>query len=1002
VQDVILIPQRSSPTDNDNVKRAVLAYGAVFITIFYDDANYNAGSKSYNYMPAASDKLKSPNHAVAVVGWDDNFDRNRFTNPPSGNGAFILRNSWGTSWGEAGYFYLSYYDAVAGIVDPMNSFDGIEVTSNWTRVYQYDELGWIKSYGGSSDTAWFANVFTAQDAESIGAAAFYAATPNAPYSISVYTGVQDVPTSGSLAGTTTGTILTAGYHTIPLATPVSVTAGSRFAVVVRLQTPGFKYPVPVELAVSGESSAAASHPGESYTSGDGSSWSDLTKWDATANVCLKAFSNKAGSGNVSVTIASNPPGQTITVDGTPYSSAKLFTWATGSNHTVNAGSPQGSGATRYVFANWSDGGAQSHSLNITQAGTFTANFTTQYLLTTSASPTAGGSVAPSPNPADHYYNGGTSVQVTATAASGYAFDSWSTGLSGAANPATITLSQPLTVTAVFRTAAATTIATSPAGLNVVVDGATYAAPHSFNWTVNSTHTVNATSPQGTGTRYAFSKWSDNGNQSHTLTVTAGGATFTATYNPQYLLTAQTTPSGSGSVTATPSSTDGYYAAGTAVALKAVAAGGFTFSQWTGALSGATNPQSVTMSGPRTVTAAFGAASSGMANDEIPGAAAIGSLPYKGSQGTRGASSNKTDPTHSCTGSQDARTVWFNFVPSFTGVANISTLGSDYDTVLSTYSGVTGDELACSDDANELTNTSLLALGVTKGQAVIIEVSAYGSTGIGGNLVLNITGQALALAPNDEIPNSGKISGLPSNVSEITRTATTNSTDPYHSCTGAQDGNSVWFFYVATYTGRIRVNTIGSDYDTVLTGYSGITGDELACNDDIDDSTTASEIEFRVTKGLTYYFEVTSWNGGSGGLLVLNSMPLDVPPVNDEIDSALGIPTLPYTIQEDTVDATEADYDPVHSCTGDWDLRTVWFWYTATFTGSLRMNTFGSEYDTVLSVYDGDTGYELACNDDAADDTFQSAISLNVTAGKTYWIEVSEYDDPDWAAAAGCS
>jgi hypothetical protein len=103
-----------------------------------------------------------------------------------------------------------------------------------------------------------------------------------------------------------------------------------------------------------------------------------------------------------------------------------------------------------------------------------------------------------------------------------------------------------------------------------------------------------------------------------------------------------------------------------------------------------------------------------------------------------------------------------------------------------------------------------------------------------------------------------------------------------------------------------------------------------------------------------------------------------------------------------VNATEADYDPVHSCTGDWDLRTVWFWYTATFTGSLRMNTFGSEYDTVLSVYDGDTGYELACNDDAADDTFQSAISLNVTAGKTYWIEVSEYDDPDWAAAAGCS
>jgi hypothetical protein len=122
------------------------------------------------------------------------------------------------------------------------------------------------------------------------------------------------------------------------------------------------------------------------------------------------------------------------------------------------------------------------------------------------------------------------------------------------------------------------------------------------------------------------------------------------------------------------------------------------------------------------------------------------------------------------------------------------------------------------------------------------------------------------------------------------------------------------------------------------------------------------------------------------------MSEDVPPDNDDIDYAVAIPTLPYTIQEDTVAATEDDSDPWHTCTGDWDLRTVWFYYTATFNGTVRINTFGSDYDTVLSVYDGDTGDEIECNDDASDDTYQSAVDLPVTAGKSYWIEVSEYDD----------
>ena len=993
IQDVLVIPHRTSDTDNDNIKRAVMAYGGVEMAIFIDTPYYNQTNKSYYYPAPASGQPKSQDHAVTVVGWDDNYDRNRFTNTPPGNGAFIIKNSWGTGWGEAGFFYLSYYDAVAGRQSPMTSFYGVELTSNWSRQYQYDDFGLTGYRGFSSDTAWFANEFTAQDTESIGAVAFWVAAPNAAYSISVYTGVQDVPTSGQLAGAaTTGTSATAGYHTFKLNNPVSVTPGMRFAVVVKLQTPSFNTPAPVSYAVDGSTSAATAHPGNGFISSNGTTWKDVTTIESTESVCLKAFSNKSGSGNVSVTIATNPPGQPIAVDGTAYSDTKVFNWATGSSHTIASASTQGSGGIRYAFANWSDGGAASHSITISQGGNYTANLTTQYLLTANASPSAGGSVAATPKSTDGYYNSGAAVQLSATANSNYVFDSWRGGATGTANPASVTLSQPLTVTANFRTTTATTIATNPPGLSVTVDGAAYAAPHNFDWTIPGSHTVAIASPQGTGTRYVFANWSDSGAQNHTLNVTSSGKTYTANFTAQYQLTSQVTPAGSGTVTASPSSSDGYYASGTTVSLTAAAGKGYSFSAWGGALSGATNPQQVAMGGPRAATASFGAAASGVSNDEIAGATAIGALPYSGTQSTSGATSNSKDPTHSCTGSPDARSVWFKYTPDFNGILNISTPGSGYDTVLSVYSGANGDELACNDDANELTSTSAVTVSATSGQAVYIEVTAYGSTGIGGNLALNVTGKAIAAAKNDELSTAALLPQPPSEVSAVTRYATSNQTDPNHSCTGSEDGKTVWYKFVASYSGRLRVNTLGSDYDTVLTGYSGVTGDELDCNDDIDDSTTQSEIEIPVEQGTTYYIEVSSWNDTAGGTLVLNSMSLDVPPHNDTLDNALKIPSLPLTVEEDVTDATEDGDDPAHSCTNDSDLRTVWFWYTADFTGTLRLNTFGSEYDTVLSVYDGQTGDELDCNDDAADDTFQSAIDLSVKKGNTYIIEVSEYDD----------
>ena len=152
------------------------------------------------------------------------------------------------------------------------------------------------------------------------------------------------------------------------------------------------------------------------------------------------------------------------------------------------------------------------------------------------------------------------------------------------------------------------VLTSPAGLAITVDNAPFTAPQTFSWTPGSQHVMGVSTPQagpsGSGTQYAFTSWSDSGAASHTITVGSSAATYTATFATQYLLTTTASPASGGSVNANPSSASGYYNAGTGVQLTATAGTGFQFSNWSGALSGSTNPQSLTMNAASSVTANF--------------------------------------------------------------------------------------------------------------------------------------------------------------------------------------------------------------------------------------------------------------------------------------------------------------------------------------------------------------------------------------------------------------
>lgn len=292
VQEVLFLPPRGSSTDNGNIKQAIMNYGAVDGSYFDDHTNasfYKAASAAYYYNGA-----NTSNHAITIIGWDDNFDAGNFSTTPAGNGAFLIKNSWGTSFGQGGYFWISYYDSVLGY-STNYVFNGGQPATNYTRVYQYDPLGWTgNSYGYGSTTGWFANVFTAAATEQLTAVSIYTNDVDVSYSIYVYTDVGSTPTSGMPGGTTTGSIPTPGYHTVTLASPVSITNGQKFSVVVRLTNSSNTFPIQLEYPNAGYSSAATAGEGQSYVSYNGTKWSDITvAYNSNANVCLKAFTASA-------------------------------------------------------------------------------------------------------------------------------------------------------------------------------------------------------------------------------------------------------------------------------------------------------------------------------------------------------------------------------------------------------------------------------------------------------------------------------------------------------------------------------------------------------------------------------------------------------------------------------------------------------------------------------------------------------------------------------------
>ncbi len=288
VRDIEWYSAGVSLDNMDVIKNAVMNYGVVGTCLFWGGGYYNSGLDSH-YQPPADGR--DPNHAVAIVGWDDN----KVTQAPL-PGAWLTKNSWGSGWSGDGYFWISYFDKHCGQHPEMGaiSFQNTE-PMRYDHVYFHDYHGWRDTQSNVSKAF---SAFTATEDQFLESVSFFTAVDGVDYTVRVYDTYSGGELKDELA-LRSGTIASTGFHTIDLTTSIQLDEGQDFYLFLELSDGGHPFDrtseVPVLLGEE-ESFATASativesfsSPGESYY-WNGTTWLDFHDLEETGNFCIKGL-----------------------------------------------------------------------------------------------------------------------------------------------------------------------------------------------------------------------------------------------------------------------------------------------------------------------------------------------------------------------------------------------------------------------------------------------------------------------------------------------------------------------------------------------------------------------------------------------------------------------------------------------------------------------------------------------------------------------------------------
>jgi C1A family cysteine protease len=284
---------RYLPEDMNTIKQAILDQGAIYTMMYINDAYYNASDYTYFY----NDTLRI-NHAVDLVGWNDTKET------AGGTGAWICKNSYGTGWGESGFFYISYNDSSILHYNAYWPVRSDNVPNSY--IYGYDDLGNFGSTGYNTEEGNILVKYIAAGKQLLSKVGTYAMAAGTTLGIDIFDNYNPVTKalSGLLSQQSGLPCPLPGYYSFDLPDPVTIEQGNDFYIRIRYQTTYNTDQVPVEYYISGYANPVieSNVAWLSKTGADGS-WSLIgnsttnSKWDP----CVKVYAESliTWNGNVS-------------------------------------------------------------------------------------------------------------------------------------------------------------------------------------------------------------------------------------------------------------------------------------------------------------------------------------------------------------------------------------------------------------------------------------------------------------------------------------------------------------------------------------------------------------------------------------------------------------------------------------------------------------------------------------------------------------------------------
>ena len=293
-----------------DIKNLIVNNGAEAAEIYYDNSYLSSDGKSYYY-----DGTADANHGVTIVGWDDNYAASNFKTTPSGNGAWLIKNSYGTSVNDAGYFYASYYDHhICSQILTVNNISDV----TYDNAYYYDVSGINSSLNASESsttTLYFKTKFSKKSSKTELLKQVTVGTYAAGDSYTLY-----YSSDGTLANSTEigeETSVGFGYQSIDLTSPISLTT-SDYYILEKYNSSTYQFPsnlIYTTLSSTSNDLYYVQNPisGVSFYSSDALEWLDTITTSTTLQFynTIHAFtdvapasisiSSSSNSGNVSAT-----------------------------------------------------------------------------------------------------------------------------------------------------------------------------------------------------------------------------------------------------------------------------------------------------------------------------------------------------------------------------------------------------------------------------------------------------------------------------------------------------------------------------------------------------------------------------------------------------------------------------------------------------------------------------------------------------------------------------